>query len=120
MTDVTRTETVTYFPENKPLLGNYTEYKIIIRTINLHLPKTNGNDEDEILSFIQKANIHRQVTINNDNSKSYGEWSKDYWDEYNAPDIFDDIFGRSNPKPAKVDKQIIDGNTKDQTVDIYY
>ena len=115
MTDVTRTETVTYVPETKPLLDNYTEYKTITRTINLHLPKTNGNDEDEILSFIQKANIHRQVTINNDNSKTYGEWSKDYWEEYKAPSEFIE-----SPKPAKVDKKIVDGNTQDQTVDIYY
>ena len=116
MTDVTRTETVTYVPETKPLLDNYTEYKTITRTINLHLPKTNGNDEDEILSFIQKANIHRQVTINNDNSKTYGEWSKDYWDGYNAPNVPGALY----PKPAKVDKQIVDGNTQDQTIDIYY
>ena len=115
MTDVTRTETVTYVPETKPLLDNYTEYKTITRTINLHLPKTNGNDEDEILSFIQKANIHRQVTINNDNSKTYGEWSKDYWEEYKAPSEF-----IGSPKPAKVYKQIVDGNTQDQTIDIYY
>ena len=115
MTDVTRTETVTYVPETKPLLDNYTEYKTITRTINLHLPKTNCNDEDEILSFIQKANIHRQVTINNDNSKTYGEWSKDYWEEYKAPSEF-----IGSPKPAKVYKQIVDGNTQDQTVDIYY
>ena len=48
--------------------------------------------------------------------KPNGEWSTDYWDEYNAPDIL----GGSNPKPAKVAKQIVDGNTQDQTVDIYY
>ena len=109
MTNVTRTETVTYVPETKPLLDNYTEYKTVTRTINLHLPNENG-----ILSFSQKANIHRKVTINADNSKTYGEWSKDYWDEYNAPDLI------SSPKPAKVDKQIVDGDTQDQTVDIYY
>ena len=67
------------------------------------------------MSFIQKANIHRQVTINNDNSKTYGEWSKDYWEEYKAPSEF-----IGSPKPAKVYKQIVDGNTQDQTVDIYY
>lgn len=109
MTNVTRTETVTYVPETKPLLDNYTEYKTVTRTINLHLPNENG-----ILSFSQKANIHRKVTINADNSKTYGEWSKDYWDEYNAPNLI------SFPKPAKVDKQIVDGDTPDQTVDIYY
>ena len=109
MADVTRTEPVTYVPETKPLLDNYTEYKTVTRTINLHLPDKNG-----ILSFSQKANIHRKVTINADNSKTYGEWSKDYWDEYNAPDLI------SSPKPAKVDKQIVDGDTQDQTVDIYY
>ena len=38
------------------------------------------------------------------------------WDGYNAPNVT----GAQNPKPAKVDKKIVDGNTQDQTVDIYY
>ena len=66
-------------------------------------------------SIKQNATVHIQVIINNDNSKSYGEWSQDYWEEYNAPNS-----SISSPDPAKVSKQIVDGNTQDQTVDIYY
>ena len=111
MIDVKRDQPVTYVIENKPLINPYNEYKTVTRTINLHLPYQYNN---EIISFTQKATIHRQVTVNDD-EKAYGEWSKDYWDEYNAPKT-DVVI----PKPAKVDKQIVDGNTKDQTVDIYY
>ena len=111
---VKRDQPVTYVIENKPLINPYNEYKTITRTINLHLPSDFYNNE--IVSFKQEAKIHRQVTINDDETKTYGEWSTDYWDEYNAPDIF----GGSNPNPAKVAKQIVDDNTQDQTVDIYY
>ena len=30
------------------------------------------------------------------------------------------ISNQPRPNPAKIDKQIVDGNTQDQTVDIYY
>ena len=108
---VKRDQPVTYVVENSPLINPYNEYKTVTRTINLHLPYP----YDEIISFTQKATIHRQVTVNDNETKTYGEWSKDYWDEYHAP--FIDWGG---PRPAKVAKQIVDGNTQDQTVDIYY
>ena len=108
---VKRDQPVTYVVENSPLINPYNEYKTVTRTINLHLPYP----YDEIISFTQKATIHRQVTVNDNETKTYGEWSKDYWDEYNSP--FIDWGG---PRPAKVAKQIVDGNTQDQTVDIYY
>ena len=113
---VKRDQPVTYIIENKPLINPYIEYKTITRTINLHLPSDFYNNE--IVSFKQEAKIHRQVTINDDETKTYGEWSKDYWDEYNAPVI--SVTNGYSPKPAKVAKQIVDGNTQDQTVDIYY
>ena len=69
----------------------------------------------EPVIFTQKATIHRQVTINDDGTKTYGEWSKDYWEEYHAP-----VTSAGTPVQSKVDKQIVDGNTQDQTVDIYY
>lgn len=65
--------------------------------------------------IFQKATIHRQVIVNNDETQTYGEWSKDYWKEFNT--LSQDI-GFFNS--SKVDKQIVDGNTQDQTVDIYY
>ena len=111
-----RSEPITYIIENKPLINPYIEYKTITRTINLHLPSDFYNNE--IVSFKQEAKIHRQVTVNDDETKTYGEWSKDYWDEYNAPEIV--LTNNYSPKPAKVAKQIVDGNTQDQTVDIYY
>lgn len=70
---------------------------------------------DQPVIFTQKAIIHRQVTINDDGTKTYGEWSKDYWEEYHAP-----VPDWGNPDDHKVDKQIVDGNTQDQTVYIYY
>ncbi|MCX0279919.1 BspA family leucine-rich repeat surface protein [Bombilactobacillus mellis] len=110
MKSVTRTEPITYTPEMEPIINTSTEYKTVTRTINIHLPYDQG-----ISSIVQKATIHRQVTVNNDRTKTYGEWSKDCWDEFNAPNMDGEY-----PNPDKVDRQIVDGNTQDQTVDIYY
>ena len=114
MTNVKRDQPVTYILENKALTNSYTEYKTVTRTIKIH--SNSINNEIEPVIFTQKATIHRQVTINDDGTKTYGEWSQDYWEEYNAPNT-----NTGNmPQPAKVAKQIVDGNTQDQTVDIYY
>ena len=112
MTSVKRDQPVTYIIENKALNNSYTEYKTVTRTIKIH---PNIDNVDEPVIFTQKATIHRQVTINDDGTKTYGEWSKDYWEEYDAP-----APNWSNPDDYKVAKQIVDGNTQDQTVDIYY
>ena len=112
MRDVKRDQPVTYVLENKTLINSYTEYKTVTRTIKIH-PYQDNIVEPVI--FTQKATIHRQVTINDDGTKTYGEWSKDYWEEYDAP-----VPNWGNPDDHKVDKQIVDGNTQDQTVDIYY
>ena len=109
---VKRDQPVTYLIENKALNNSYTEYKTVTRTIKIH---SYQDPIDEPITFTQKATIHRQVTINDDGTKTYGEWSKDYWEEYDAP-----ILDGRNPNYYKVDEQIVDGNTKDQTVDIYY
>ena len=111
MTSVKRDQPVTYIIENKTLINPYTEYKTVTRTIKIH---SHQNFIDEPVIFTQKATIHRQVTINDDGTKTYGEWSKDYWEEYHAP-----VPDWENPDDHKVDKQIVDGNTQDQTVDIY-
>ena len=116
MKDVTRTQPVTYEVEHMPLENkSYTEYKTITRTINLHLRSAQGWPDTINTSIKQKATIHRQVTTDENGQKTYGEWSQDYWEEYNAPNS-----SISSPDPAKVSKQIVDGNTQDQTVDIYY
>ncbi|NUG39760.1 BspA family leucine-rich repeat surface protein [Lactobacillus mellis] len=112
MTSVKRDQPVTYIIENKTLINPYTEYKTVTRTIKIH---SHQNFIDEPVIFTQKATIHRQVTINDDGTKTYGEWSKDYWEEYHAP-----VTSAGTPVQSKVDKQIVDGNTQDQTVDIYY
>ena len=112
MTSVKRDQPVTYIIENKTLINPYTEYKTVTRTIKIH---SHQNFIDEPVIFTQKATIHRQVTINDDGTKTYGEWSKDYWEEYDAP-----APNWTNPDNYKVNKQIVDGNTQDQTVDIYY
>ena len=116
MQNVTRTQPITYEVEHMPLENkNYTEYKTITRTINLHLKSTQGLPDTINTSIKQKATVHRQVTTDKNGQKTYGEWSQDYWEEYNAPKT-----DTGMPKPAKVAKQIVDGNTQDQTVDIYY
>ena len=116
MMNVTRTQPVTYEVENMPLENkSYTEYKTITRTINLHLKSSSVWPDTINTSIKQKATIHRQVTTDENGQKIYGEWSKDYWEEYNAPNT-----NTGMPNPAKVDKRIVDGNTQDQTVDIYY
>ena len=112
MEDVKRDQPVTYVIENKALNNSYTEYKTVTRTIKIHSYR---DFIDEPVIFTQKATIHRQVTINDDGTKTYGEWSKDYWEEYDAP-----VPDWGSPRPAKVAKQIVDGNTQDQTVDIHY
>ena len=112
MWNVKRDQPVTYVVENKNLINSYTEYKTVTRTTKIH-PYQDNIVEPVI--FTQKATIHRQVTINDDGTKTYGEWSKDYWEEYDAP-----VSDWGNPDDHKVDKQIVDGNTQDQTVDIYY
>ena len=114
MTSVKRDQPVTYVIENKALNNSYTEYKTVTRTIKID-PEQDFLYMTEPVIFTQKATIHRQVTINDDGTKTYGEWSKDYWEEYDAP-----ILDGRNPNYYKVVKQIVDGNTKDQTVDIYY
>ena len=113
MISVKGDQPVTYILENKILINPYLEYKTVTRTIKIH---SNIDNVDEPVIFTQKATIHRQVTINYNGTKTYGEWSKDYWDEYNAPAMNNGDL----PRPSKVDKQIVDGNTQDQTVDIYY
>ena len=109
---VKRDQPVTYVIENKALNNSYTEYKTVTRTIKIH---PNIDNVVEPVIFTQKATIHRQVTINDDGTKTYSEWSKDYWEEYDAP-----VPNWKNPDDYKVDKQIVDGNTQDQTVDIHY
>ena len=111
---VKRDQPVTYIIENKALNNSYTEYKTVTRTIKIH-PREELTFITEPVIFTQKATIHRQVTINDDGTKTYGEWSKDYWEEYDAP-----APNWSNPDDYKVAKQIVDGNTQDQTVDIHY
>ena len=110
MAKVTRKQPITYRVESKPVFENYTEYKTVTRTIRVHFKF------DEIDTLEQRATIHRQVTINDDDSKTYSEWSTDFWDSYYPPKNIREY----EPKPAKVAKQIVDGNTQDQTVDIYY
>ena len=116
MKDVTRTQPVTYEVEHMPLENkNYTEDKIITRTINLHLRSAQGWSDTINTSIKQNATVHRQVTTGKNGQKTYGEWSQDYWEEYNAPNT-----NTGMPKPAKVSKQIVDSNTQNQIVDIYY
>ena len=76
MISVKRDQPVTYILENN---NSYNEYKTVTRTIKIHSYEVNQPIEPVI--FTKKATIHRQVNINDDGTKTYGELSKDYWEE---------------------------------------
>ena len=69
MISVKKDQPVTYILGNN---NSYTEYKTVTRTIKIHSYEVNQPIEPVI--FTQKATIHRQVNINYDGTKTYGEW----------------------------------------------
>ncbi|BDR59613.1 BspA family leucine-rich repeat surface protein [Xylocopilactobacillus apicola] len=85
------------------------EVREVTRTINLH-------QVDNIVNSIkQTAKIQRTVTINADGSKTYSEWSKAQWDQYDVPKVL----GCAATQDS-VQTQTVDGSTADSTIDIYY
>lgn len=83
--------------------------RTVTRTIKLHEP-------DGVKTITQKATITREVKTDAvTGEKTYGEWSKDKWDEFDSPEI-----KGYTASLDKVLKEIVDGNTKDKIVDIYY
>ncbi|WP_425613193.1 BspA family leucine-rich repeat surface protein [Xylocopilactobacillus apis] len=102
-----RDQVTTYDWDAEP--DNTIETKVVTRTINVNNPDYTVKTEK------QSATIQRTVTNNPDGSKTYGEWSKAQWEEYNVPKILG-----YEPTQSLVPAQSVDGNTQDSTIDIYY
>ena len=87
------------------------ETKDITRTIIVHAP--NGTDQ----TVTQKATLTREVTLDATTGeiKSEGEWSTAKWEAYSAPK-----FEGYTPDKAQIDETIVNGDTKDTTVEISY
>ncbi|BDR59612.1 BspA family leucine-rich repeat surface protein [Xylocopilactobacillus apicola] len=102
-----RNQVTTYEWDSKP--DDSIETKEVTRTINLHYA------DDSLKSIKQTAKVQRLVTTNADGSKTYGEWSKAQWDQYDVPKVLG-CAATQDSVPA----QTVDGEISDSTVDIYY
>lgn len=86
-----------------------TEKHTATRTINLHEP-------DEVKKIKQKGTVTRTVTTDAvTGEKTCGDWSKAKWDEFRSPKVK----GYTASKD-KVAKKTVYGDSKNDTVDIYY
>ena len=90
-------------------IDNSTEDHTATRTIRLHEP-------GGLKTIKQVGHVIRSVKTDAvTGQKTYGEWSKDKWDEFDTPEI-----KGYTASLDKVLKEIVDGDTKDKVVDIYY
>ncbi|MEE5988974.1 LPXTG cell wall anchor domain-containing protein, partial [Ligilactobacillus equi] len=82
----------------------------VTRTINVHNPdgKTNTTKQPVVVS--------RTVTTNvKTGEKVYGPWTTGEWKEFTTPDV-----ANYTPDISYLNSKKVDGNTPDETVDIYY
>lgn len=104
-----RDQVTTYDWDSAPAFTQTTETKTKDRTIVIHQP--DGNTKTEIQSVM----ISRTITLNADGSKTYGNWSSAQWDGYAIPE-----FAGYTASVSQIPAQTVDGNTEDQTIDVYY
>ena len=104
-----RDQVTTYDWDSKPAFTQTTETKTKDRTIVIHQP--DGNTKTEIQSVM----VSRTITLNADGSKTYGNWSSAQWDGYAIPE-----FAGYTASVSQIPVQTVDGNTEDQTIDVYY
>ena len=104
-----RDQVTTYDWDSKPAFTQTTETKTKDRTIVIHQP--DGNTKTEIQSVM----ISRTITLNADGSKTYENWSSAQWDGYAIPE-----FAGYTASVSQIPAQTVDGNTEDQTIDVYY
>ncbi|KJY62428.1 uncharacterized protein JG30_06390 [Bombilactobacillus mellifer] len=104
-----RDQITTYDWDSAPAFTQTTETKTKDRTIVIHQP--DGNTKTEIQSVM----ISRTITLNADGSKTYGNWSSAQWDGYAIPE-----FAGYTASVSQIPAQTVDGNTEDQTIDVYY
>ena len=104
-----RDQVTTYDWDSTPAFTQTTETKTKDRTIVIHQP--DGNTKTEIQSVM----VSRTITLNADGSKTYGNWSSAQWDGYAIPE-----FAGYTASVSQIPAQTVDGNTEDQTIDVYY
>ena len=104
-----RDQVTTYDWDSTPAFTQTTETKTKDRTIVIHQP--DGNTKTEIQSVM----VSRTITLNADGSKTYGNWSSAQWDGYALPE-----FAGYTASVSQIPAQTVDGNTEDQTIDVYY
>ncbi|NVY96342.1 BspA family leucine-rich repeat surface protein [Lactobacillus sp. DCY120] len=96
--------------EVTPKVQSSTEYRNVVRTINIHKP--DGTQE----AINQVAQIQRTVQTNLvDQTKTAGDWSTAQWDAYQTPTI--DGYQASQEQVAAA---TVNGQSKNQVVDISY
>ena len=86
------------------------EYKIVIRTINLH--QINGQMKTYKQTVLLQRGVQMDAVTGN---KTYGQWNTGYWDAFNIPVI--DGYTASQDQVAA---QLVTDQDSDQTVDVYY
>ena len=92
-----------------PVVETSTESKAVSRLINIHQP------DGTVKSDTQTAIINRTVTVYDDGSVDYGKWSSSQWDAYQIP-----AFAGYGANLEEIPAGIVNGQTVDQTVDVYY
>ncbi|QYN59037.1 BspA family leucine-rich repeat surface protein [Lactobacillus panisapium] len=92
-----------------PVAETSTESRAVSRLINIHQP------DDTTKTITQTAMIKRQVNTNEDGSIDYGAWSTATWDAYDVP-----VFAGYSASSKQIPAAIVDGQTQDQVVDIFY
>lgn len=108
--DVDNTATQTYTVTLKHAKTTKDLQKTVTRTINLHLP--GGQTEPTK----QVAHPKRTATVDEVTGKvTYGDWSTDEWASYQTPAITG-----YTPTRDQVAQVTVDGDTRDQTIDISY
>lgn len=87
-----------------------TESKTVTRTINVH------NPDGTITTTNQPVTLTRSVTTDQVTDKAtYGEWSTGNWEQYDVPSQ-----AGYTPSRTVVETSAVDGQTYDQSYDVYY
>ena len=92
-----------------PVAETSIESRAVSRLINIHQP------DDTTKTITQTAMIKRQVNTNEDGSIDYGAWSTATWEAYDVP-----VFAGYSASSKQIPAAIVDGQTQDQVVDIFY
>ena len=91
-------------------IDNSEEKHTATRTIRLH------NPDGTIKTIKQVGHVQRPVMTDAvTGKKTYGKWTTDNWDMFKTPQI-----AGYTPTLDEVVKKLVTGDTKDETVDIYY